>query len=1263
MASNLPALRSSLRKNKLKIPPSNKPTISATRTTRSARKKQALWPQFKAFFDGLKLRTVHIKKVKGGTPDLAASVKFISALYEIIQEAESFQFRYPRVEGDFTITGPAKVSKTDPQRLNYQERHEIVTITGNSLPRSLQLVSDDCEQVVVKYASSEKYEFVCLIKKVARFSYQLIDTSTKQVIDQKTHRIIEIYSAAAEQKLNTEPATLIITGANLDSNLQVSGNECSALTLNSSSSSELSYSCSLVGSVSSPPSAIQLNVTDSSGQFTFYDELVIIERNNKESKNSSEPPTTYKLPTPSNPNVKVTPVTSTNSDGKTTFDAKVITLVCDGSASTELYIGECNAYSEFLREANVIASIDPIKQIGLVEGKFDSRLGTAVDNFTQSKLKGLKLNPASGSGMIMLDVPEQTFMMNGQFNALGIDATETLGFPFAFDMYDFSGEFVAVFPLFDVNKPRDKSKLVFGMGKIDHPSITLFAEERGELKKAIEKQIKLVNQGIQTKKIEIGAKLMDKISDYELRQLARYSYIKVLKELEIVPIKVAFYDNFDFEATGKLKSEPFKPANWGDTPWIAEANIAELDVDFVAKDAKMKIFGKALNELSIFNNTFIKADDGLLNAGLTIDLKTDNGRIDLDPVTVRLPQDIFTVQADAHVYQIFNPSQLGMLGRIKSEIKIKGIELAKAGAAFQLDPNLPYQVGDYQAIGLMRVQGNLLMYGIEMNGTSVFTMPGNQLAMDLGGSADLNFMGYKKRLGDVLSRTRIGENLSTCINSQTGTITVPYPTYFGFEFVDLHGEVSIEAKAKIEGFSVDPKELAMSAGTSTKDRIGVHVDLTKNIWNPFAYSDYTTKCSDAPGQDFFKHSLLSKAPLLPPSEVAQAFPPPLQKPLALASLDPSLIAQTQELQAKYQNPAGPILAQANDVQRELPAPTWDMTGWIILVPKDLGGNKIIIRDKDGKEIDYRKNRFAVGGMWFFADPDQFVIFNQDAFNEQGYEISVQQVTENGTDLIIASYTNELQTDNSFQLPKLQFNENALELQGVIDNHEIALKNQVFKANNVSTKPVTVASRTIDATVTSESYEDLIPKTPDSSLPTPDTFPDVPSSHPHSDAINQLASMGVINGYPDGSFKPDNTVNRAEFVKMILTALDYELIDKKTPSFKDSIKTDWHYPYIETAKFHEMIKGYSNRLVKPGQTIIKAEGLKIALEAAKLSIASSGSTSFTDVPANEWYAAYVKTALDAGIDLNLIGNAANRFEPGHEMTRGEVAELIVQILKR
>jgi hypothetical protein len=102
----------------------------------------------------------------------------------------------------------------------------------------------------------------------------------------------------------------------------------------------------------------------------------------------------------------------------------------------------------------------------------------------------------------------------------------------------------------------------------------------------------------------------------------------------------------------------------------------------------------------------------------------------------------------------------------------------------------------------------------------------------------------------------------------------------------------------------------------------------------------------------------------------------------------------------------------------------------------------------------------------------------------------------------------------------------------------------------------------------------ISTTPATSTPpitTAASFPDVPSSHWAYSSIMLLAERGVISGYTDGTFKPNDLVTRSEFAKMMTLTLNIPLLNEPAPSFVDVARDEWEFSYVESAK--KYLTGY------------------------------------------------------------------------------------------
>lgn len=175
----------------------------------------------------------------------------------------------------------------------------------------------------------------------------------------------------------------------------------------------------------------------------------------------------------------------------------------------------------------------------------------------------------------------------------------------------------------------------------------------------------------------------------------------------------------------------------------------------------------------------------------------------------------------------------------------------------------------------------------------------------------------------------------------------------------------------------------------------------------------------------------------------------------------------------------------------------------------------------------------------------------------------------------------------------------------------------------------------------------------------EAFSDVPSTHPNYEAISNLKFNGVISGYPDGTFKPDQAVNRVEVLKMIFEGLDIgdpSLL--KSPQFSDVDLNAWYGPYLKKAYTLGMVEGYADGTFKPAQTVNLVENLKLLLEGAKVELPTNVSENpFADTPKDQWYAKYVLYAKEK----NLIEpDSAFNVYPAKGMTRGDLAETLYRL---
>lgn len=164
-------------------------------------------------------------------------------------------------------------------------------------------------------------------------------------------------------------------------------------------------------------------------------------------------------------------------------------------------------------------------------------------------------------------------------------------------------------------------------------------------------------------------------------------------------------------------------------------------------------------------------------------------------------------------------------------------------------------------------------------------------------------------------------------------------------------------------------------------------------------------------------------------------------------------------------------------------------------------------------------------------------------------------------------------------------------------------------------------------------------------------------HRYMSSIENLVDMEVIGGYPDGTFKPENPVNRAEALKIILQSLrssqseDDEESGFEMPAdfdpFSDMNPSEWYATYVAEGMEKGMVKGYPDGTFKGGNTVNLAEALKMTFIAHDVQV--------WDGESDPWYKKY----FDAAYDLDLLPRDLE--DPAKPLTRAELAYIVDQLV--
>ncbi len=205
------------------------------------------------------------------------------------------------------------------------------------------------------------------------------------------------------------------------------------------------------------------------------------------------------------------------------------------------------------------------------------------------------------------------------------------------------------------------------------------------------------------------------------------------------------------------------------------------------------------------------------------------------------------------------------------------------------------------------------------------------------------------------------------------------------------------------------------------------------------------------------------------------------------------------------------------------------------------------------------------------------------------------------------------------------------------------------------------------------YENHIYKWQENASPSPTPTPgpgrgfsDLPSSHWAYDTVMEMVELGVLSGYPDGTFRPNNTISRAEFAKIMVMTLDLQTARPSTPSFADVDRSHWAYEVVESAKTY--LTGYRNNATgsmtfMPNNVAVREDVAVAIVKAMDLGDASSNMTLLNQFSDQSQISPGLRSHVAIAVEKGFMRGTNVGFEPQKALTRAEACTLLSRLIQR
>ena len=170
-----------------------------------------------------------------------------------------------------------------------------------------------------------------------------------------------------------------------------------------------------------------------------------------------------------------------------------------------------------------------------------------------------------------------------------------------------------------------------------------------------------------------------------------------------------------------------------------------------------------------------------------------------------------------------------------------------------------------------------------------------------------------------------------------------------------------------------------------------------------------------------------------------------------------------------------------------------------------------------------------------------------------------------------------------------------------------------------------------------------------------TFSDVPETNVHYDNIYNLAGRDIVTGYPDGTYRPAGHLTRAEAAVILSNALMLDTTEYEEPAFTDLKEGAWYYDEVAVLAELGIINGYPNGKFGPNDKLTRAQMASILTFAYNLYAPPTTQIPFLDVASTSWYYSFVQNLYFYDVTA---GTSKTTYSPNAFVRRDAMASFVV-----